>query len=61
MMATGTEKKNCPHSEWYHGHCAEMSCSNYVNKCPFHGIVQSPGDCPLSGAAVGVASLNIVD
>lgn len=28
---------NCRHSRYHlDGHCAEMSCPNYVNRCPRH-------------------------
>lgn len=28
----------CKHLEYKDGHCAEMECKGYVNKCPKHGI-----------------------
>lgn len=31
-------RASCGHFEWANGHCAEMSCPNYVNKCDTHGI-----------------------
>jgi len=31
MECTGA--KPCGHDDWSRGHCAEMACANYVNKC----------------------------
>jgi hypothetical protein len=33
------DKAPCGHPEWgKDGHCAEMRCDAYVNKCPVHKI-----------------------
>jgi hypothetical protein len=38
MINVGCVHYHQPH---YHGHCAEMLCRNYVNKCPLHSITGS--------------------
>ena len=39
------DKAPCGHPEWgKDGHCAEMRCDAYVNKCPVHKIAETkPG------------------
>ncbi len=32
----------CLHIKWAYGHCAEMTCRNYVNKCHHHSSTGSP-------------------
>lgn len=37
-MTRKCNKRHCGHKEYRDGHCGEMLCSNYVNKCPAHSI-----------------------
>lgn len=30
--------RRCPHPKYSDGHCAEMVCWNYVNRCPRHAV-----------------------
>jgi hypothetical protein len=32
----------CVHVEHYKGHCGEMPCYNYIQKCPRHGLYGEP-------------------
>lgn len=34
----------CKHSNYDKGHCAEMGCSNYINRCPRHAMAHHEED-----------------
>jgi hypothetical protein len=43
----------CLHKKFAYNHCGEMSCRNYVNKCPLHSLTgSSTAVCNLARASV---------
>lgn len=48
VRITVEEIPGCAHSHYSDGHCAEMPCSNYVNKCKRHSTYGMPNEpCTL--------------
>jgi hypothetical protein len=39
---------SCGHREYRDGHCAEMVCSNYIQRCPRHGVAGKKSDFCLN-------------
>jgi hypothetical protein len=39
---TAVARTPCEHTEYRDGHCGNMYCDNYINKCPLHGLYGEP-------------------
>lgn len=47
MSQDDIKTPECGHKLYKAGHCAEMTCLNYVNKCPYCNPAVESSDSPL--------------
>lgn len=55
------QRLSCGHLEWGKGHCADIACSNYIEKCPKHKTAGGRGVCNIWPRIIHAAELELGD